>query len=31
MIMAMVFRYLKTILTFVFMNMFVNLRICGEK
>ena len=30
MILAMVFRHLKAILTFVFLNMFVNLRICGE-
>jgi len=30
MILAMVFRYLKAILTFVFLNMFVTLRICGE-
>ena len=30
MILAMVFRHLKTILTFVFLNMFVTLHICGE-
>ena len=30
MILAMVFRHLKAILTFVFLNMFVTLRICGE-
>jgi len=29
-ILAMVFRHLKAILTFVFLNMFVSLRICGE-
>jgi len=27
---AMVFLHLNAILTFVFLNMFVNLRICGE-
>jgi len=30
MILSMVFRHLKSILTFVFLNMFVTLRICGE-
>ena len=30
MILAMVFRHLKAILTFVFLNMFVTLCICGE-
>ena len=30
MILAMVFHHLKAILTFVFLNMFVTLRICGE-
>jgi len=30
MILAMVFRHLKAILTFVFLNMFVSLRICRE-
>jgi len=30
MILAVVFRHLKAIITFVFLNMFVTLRICGE-
>jgi len=29
-ILAMVFRHLKTVLTFVFLNIFVTLRICGQ-